>query len=124
MNEHLMEILARQIVTSLPEQKRQVYDFIVNLEDSLASQSQTSDQFMSLLVKHAPHRQAAKHFQTTSETIMGMMREIEIEIDHRLKEQLQTVQWIDRTDETLSKSGKTETISHFLFLMKPIQSKL
>jgi hypothetical protein len=45
MNEKLMEIFARNIVASLPTEKRRVYQFIESIEDRLAQQSETKEQF-------------------------------------------------------------------------------
>ena len=118
MNSHLMEIVAREIVAALPDQKRILYQYIENMENSLAERCQTSEQFMSLLVKHAPHEQAAKHFNIPREKIIMMMREIEKEIDHKLNEKLKNVQWIDRTEETRAKKGDdSNRRKYFLFVM-------
>ncbi|WP_349727777.1 hypothetical protein [Peribacillus frigoritolerans] len=45
MNERLMEFLLRDEVTRLSGVKKQVYEFIVNEEDYLASKADTVDQF-------------------------------------------------------------------------------
>jgi hypothetical protein len=81
MNGYVMEILARDIVKSLPSRKRDMYQFVVLREDELARQASTFDEFMSLLIRHAPHRQAADHFHLTFGEFMVEMREIEKEIE-------------------------------------------
>lgn len=114
MNEHLMEILARDLVAGLPPYKREVYQYVVGIEDELASRSETSEQFMSLLVKHTPHKQAAAHFNMTYGQLMKLMREIETEIDAKLKKKLKQVQWIDYSEQL--KSG-TQKKMEFLLLI-------
>ncbi|RIW29010.1 hypothetical protein D3H55_20010 [Bacillus salacetis] len=99
MNEHLMEMMARDIVAALPSQKRDVYQYVVGIEDELASQSQTTEQFMSLLAKHTPHKQAASHFNMTYGQLMKIMREIETEIDLQLKRKIKKVEWVDCSDQ-------------------------
>jgi hypothetical protein len=98
MNGYLMEILGRDIVKSLPSRKRDMYQYVIRREDELARQASTSDEFMSLLIKHAPHRQAADHFHLPFGEFMVEMREIEKEIEQQLSLKLQQVKWVDCTD--------------------------
>ena len=114
MNEHLIEILARDLVAGLAPYKREVYQYVVGIEDELASRSETSDQFMSLLVKHTPHKQAAAHFNMTYGELMMLMREIETEIDAKLKKKLKQVQWIDYTEQL---NPRTQSRMDFLLLI-------
>lgn len=118
MNGHLMEILAREIIAALPEDKRMLYRYIENMEDSLAEQSQTSEQFMSLLVKHAPHQKAAEHFNLSYEKVLLKMKTIEKEIDDKLNERLKKAKWVDRTQAVRAKRGIEQGKSaHFLFII-------
>ncbi|MGF2614814.1 hypothetical protein FZC84_08205 [Rossellomorea vietnamensis] len=118
MNEHLMEILARDIVAGLPPYKREVYEYVVRAEDELASQSETSDQFMSLLVKHSPHKQAAARFNMTYGQLIVLMREIESEIDEKLKEKEAKIKWIDYSDNFKGNSGASTNRSlQFMFMI-------
>lgn len=118
MNEHLMEILARDIVAALPSYKREVYQYVVGVEDELASQSNTSEQFMSLLVKHAPHKQAAARFNMTYGQLMVLMREIESEIDEKLKQKEAKAKWIDYTDKLQGNTAASKEKSmKFLFIV-------
>jgi hypothetical protein len=114
MNEHLMEILVRDIVAGIPQHKREVYQYVVGIEDELASQSHTSEHFMSLLVKHTPHKQAASRFNMTYGQLIKLMREIETEIDGQLKMKLKKFEWIDCTDEI--NSGTDGGMSFLFFI--------
>lgn len=62
MNAHMMEILTREAIKSLPPDQKAIYEYVVQLEDELAQQARTSEEFLALLVEHSPHRHAAKHF--------------------------------------------------------------
>ena len=68
--------------------RRPLYEFVTALEDEYASISATSEEFMQLLVKHAPHRQAAAHFSLSFGEFIQTMRKIEetinAEMDLRL----------------------------------------
>ncbi|MDG5471975.1 hypothetical protein P6709_09455 [Jeotgalibacillus sp. ET6] len=108
MNQHLMEIMARQIIGELPEDERQLYEYIIEMEDSLAAQSSTSDQFMTLLVKHSPHQQASDRFGLSFEKTMVKMKQIEMKIDDQLEEKMKRVKWTDVSAEVLgSKSNRS-----------------
>lgn len=118
MSEHLLEILTRNIVSSLSTERRQLYQFIVHLEDELAQQADTSDHFLSLLVKHAPHEQAAKRFNLPYGEVIKLMQEVENEIDEKLQLKIKKVKWIDCTEIIAKKREKTSRkTSLYLFVI-------
>ncbi|HAQ08181.1 MAG TPA: hypothetical protein DCR24_11915 [Bacillus bacterium] len=123
MNSNLMEILSREIIKSLPIEQREVYEYVVRLEDDLAQQAETSDEFMSLLVKHSPHRQAARHFNLTFGKLMALMREAETFINQQLERKLENVTWVDLTEQVLSreKDGK-DNVKYFYFSVNEVLS--
>ena len=100
MNERLMEFLLRDEVTKLSGVKKQVYEFIVNEEDYLASKADTVDHFMRLLVKHSPPRLAARHFNMSYGEIIRFMHDIEEELNERLEERCKKVKWMDYTEKS------------------------
>ncbi|GLI85208.1 hypothetical protein ANABIO32_29330 [Rossellomorea marisflavi] len=114
MNEHLMEIIGREIVASLPAPERSMYEFVTALEDEYASISATSEEFMQLLVKHAPHRQAAAHFSLSFGEFIQTMRKIEETINAEMDLRLSRMTWIDCTDRF--RQGDTQ---YFYFSMEP-----
>lgn len=123
MNTHLMEILSREIIKSLPLEQREVYEYVVRLEDDLAQQAETSDEFMSLLVKHAPHRQAARHFNLTFGQLMTLMREAETFINQQLERKMKNVTWLDFTEEVNSrKKVVNDKIKYFYFLVNEVHT--
>ncbi|MGD6817004.1 hypothetical protein ACQCVE_07940 [Metabacillus sp. 113a] len=98
MNEHVMEILVRTIVASLPEKEKDVYQYIVRTEDELARQSHTKEEFMGLLTRYSPHHQAAAHFNMSIEDTLKLMHMIEDKITERMEEKSQSYKWIDYSD--------------------------
>lgn len=117
MNEKLMEIFARNIVASLPTEKRRVYQFIESIEDRLAQQSETKEQFLNLLRELSPHRQAAKRFNMSIVETVKLMHEIENEINKKLEIKREKYKWIDFTEKVDKIHGKTNTNKkYFLFI--------
>ncbi|MGR3764072.1 hypothetical protein [Rossellomorea sp. NS-SX7] len=115
MNGYMMEILARDIVKSLSPRQRDMYQYVVQREDELARQASTSDEFMSLLIQHAPHRQAANHFQLTFGKFIVEMREIEREIDRQLTSKLEKVKWVDCTEVIESDGADSTNVKYYYF---------
>ncbi|KUP08846.1 hypothetical protein Q75_02120 [Bacillus coahuilensis p1.1.43] len=108
MNERLTEILARQVVESLPPFKKNLYKYVVDLEDELAQEATSRDQFMQLLKERKPHQQAASYFGMSFGAFVSLMREIEEEINEQLEIQLQSVKWLDLTDKLKSDSNNKQ----------------
>lgn len=118
MNEALLKILTREIVNSLSVERRQIYQFIIHLEDELAEQAETSDHFLSLLVKHAPHEQASNYFNRSPGDIIKVMKEIEQEIGEKLQLKVKKAKWIDYTEIITKKERKKSGKSlHYLFVI-------
>jgi hypothetical protein len=115
MNGYLKEILARDIVQSFPPLWRDMYQYVVRREDELARQASTSDEFMILLIQHAPHREAANYFHLSFGEFMAEMREIEKEIDRQLDRKLQQVKWVDCTDVMQHEEPESFDKKYFYF---------
>ncbi|AZB44088.1 hypothetical protein CEF21_18170 [Bacillus sp. FJAT-42376] len=98
MNEKLMEVLVRDIVSTLPDQKKELYRFIVRAEDELARQCHSKEQFMSLLTICSPYQQAAEKFHLSLEETWILMNGIEDEITAQLDQKLDRYKWIDFTE--------------------------
>ncbi|MGM7702098.1 hypothetical protein ACSVDE_10260 [Pseudalkalibacillus sp. Hm43] len=118
MNDYLSEMLIREIVKSLPEQKRKVYEYIVDKEEYLAQQSVTSAEFIDKLQMHSPYRQAAKHFRQPIREIDRLMKDIEKTIDAELHIKLNELQWLDCTDLV---SKNSERKAAFLLSWNPLK---
>ncbi|MBD1380764.1 hypothetical protein [Metabacillus arenae] len=99
MNDKMMEVFVRNIVASLPRNKRKLYQFIEGIEDSLAQQSETKEQFLALLKEQLPHLQAANRFNMSLDEIVKLMHEIEDEINEKLESRIKNYKWIDYTEQ-------------------------
>jgi len=97
MNERLIEFLLRSEVANLPEEKKQLYKFIVDAEDSLVDKAETADEFHQLLLKHSPFEQAVRHFNLPFKEIVYLMDEIESELNRKVNRRSEKVEWIDYT---------------------------
>jgi len=97
-----MEIFARNIVASLPTNKRRLYQFIESIEDRLAQQSDTKEQFLTLLKEQSPHQQAADRFNMSLDETVKLMHEIEDEINEKLERKIKNYKWIDCTEQVYS----------------------
>ncbi|WP_436371453.1 hypothetical protein [Cytobacillus sp. BC1816] len=114
MNSHLMEIFSREIVKSLPPKQKEIYEYVVDLEEELAQKASTSEEFMALLVKHSPHRQAAEHFNLSFGQLMMIMHEIEDIISRELENKLNQVTWVEITDSVRARK-KGNKVKYFYF---------
>jgi hypothetical protein len=112
MNERLVDIIIREIVSGLAPEDRDLYRYVTDIEDRLAQQSETSDQFMSLLLKHSPHKQAAEKFNLGVTETYQRMQMIEREINKLVEERRTRMKWIDLTDR-LDADGQRQL---FLFI--------
>ncbi|MCC5801669.1 hypothetical protein [Rossellomorea vietnamensis] len=123
MNENLMEILTREIVNSLPREEREMYQYVIRMEDELAQQAATSEEFMSLLIQNAPHQQAANHFQLTYGQFMVKMRGIEKDIHEQLDMVIDQVQWFDYTNMMRKEAAAPKNMKFFYFDMGRLHTK-
>ena len=118
MNEQLAGVLLKGLIAALPEEKRVLYEFIVQIEDTLAQQAETSGHFLSLLVKHAPYKQAAMHFGCSYEEINRKMKEIESELDEQLHIKINRTKWLDCTNAVIKKKeAEQKRSSLYLFIV-------
>ncbi|WP_079504587.1 hypothetical protein [Mesobacillus jeotgali] len=123
MNSHLMEILSREIIKTLPNEQRDVYEYVVKLEDQLANQASTSEEFMGLLVKHSPHRKAARQFNLSFGQLMALMTEAEHFINRQLERKLENAIWIDLTEKVHSRNhGSNDNVKYFYFSVNEAHS--
>ncbi|MFZ7825806.1 MULTISPECIES: hypothetical protein [Priestia] len=117
MNEKILEIFARNIVNHLPSNKRKLYQFIEGIEDSLAQQSETKKQFLTLLKEQLPHLQAAKRFSMSLDEIMKLMHEIEDEINEKLETKIKSYKWIDYTEQVQGNQVETNKNTQYFLVL-------
>ncbi|MGM0920481.1 MAG: hypothetical protein ACQEWW_04515 [Bacillota bacterium] len=117
MNEKLMNILTRSIIAGLPQKKKNLYQYIESLEDRLASQCETKEQFLNLLIQRSPFQQAANHFCMTVDETYRLMKQIENEINRELEKKIDKHKWIDYTEKVIKNQEKTkQKMKYFLFV--------
>ncbi len=115
MNDGMMAYLLRCEVARLTDEQRQLYRFITDLEDTLAEQAETVDEFRTLLTRHSPFEQAACHFNRSFAEISKEMYKIEAELGDKIDVRCERAKWIDYTDRFVGKSDQGEK-QVFLFL--------
>jgi len=116
MNERLIEFLLRSEVANLSKEKKQLYKFIVDAEDSLVEIAETVDEFQHLLVKHSPYELAVHHFNLPFKEIVYMMDEIETELNRRVSKRCEKVEWIDYTYQFFQNATANSSRRIYLFI--------
>lgn len=119
LKESHMEILIRETVKQLPRKKKNIYQYIIDIEESLAKQAKTKKEFLSLLSTQLPHQQAASHFNMSLVEVVQIMQEIEDDLSKMLDSKGKKYKWIDYTDiifPTHLETEKEKTMQYFLCL--------
>lgn len=116
MNDQLMELLLKSEVKQLPEDKKRLYQFIIDIEDSLVEKSNTADEYLQLLTAHSPYAIASRHFNIPFSTIAKLMNDIEEELSERIEERCKKIRWIDYTEQLIGASDENNRRQIFLFM--------
>lgn len=115
MNDGMIAYLLKSEVAKLGEEQRQLYRFIIELEDALAEQAATVEEFRHLLVLHSPFEQAAYRFNRSFKEISAMMQQIEAELGDKIEARRERAKWLDYTDRFAGEVGQ-EDKQVFLFI--------
>lgn len=115
MNEYLQKILTENILSTLPEQQKDLYHYVIKMEDDIAEEVDSEEQFMNHLRSVSPHKRAAKHFNMTLFELLNVMKQVEEEISRQLIPMMDAVKWKDCTEIVLSKSQLKE--NHKVFFV-------
>ncbi|AUD15093.1 MULTISPECIES: hypothetical protein [unclassified Planococcus (in: firmicutes)] len=115
MNDGMIAYLLKSEVAKLGEEQRQLYRFIIELEDALAEQADTVEEFRRLLVLHSPFEQAAYRFNRSLKEIATMMQQIEAELGDKIEARRERAKWLDYTDRFAGEAGQ-EDKQVFLFI--------
>ncbi|MGR9049714.1 hypothetical protein ACQ4XT_13895 [Halobacillus faecis] len=108
MSDYLMKTLTDHIVRTLPQKKREIYNYVIKMEDEIAEEVTSSGEFMDRLKHDSPHKRAAEHFDLTLFELLQMMKEMEEEIACQLASKMDDVKWIDCTDIIRARSNVKE----------------
>lgn len=95
MNERLMDFLMKSELARLPEEKRKLYQFVTEAEDSLAEQAASVDEFYSLVLADSPVNAAMNYFQWSYDQVVEVLMDVEEELDRRIKQRSNRVKWIE-----------------------------
>lgn len=115
MNDGMIAYLLKSEVAKLGEEQRQLYRFIIELEDALAEQADTVEEFRRLLVLHSPFEQAAYRFNRSLKEIATMMQQIEAELGDKIEARRERAKWLDYTERFAGEAGQ-EDKQLFLFI--------
>ncbi|MBT2583242.1 hypothetical protein [Planococcus sp. ISL-109] len=115
MNDGMIAYLLKSEVARLTDEQRQLYRFITGLEDALAEQADTAEEFRSLLTIHSPFEQAAYRFNRSFAEVSKMMQKIESELGDKIEARCERAKWLDYTDCFVGESGRADK-QVFLFV--------
>ncbi|MGM0896578.1 MAG: hypothetical protein ACQEV0_01685 [Bacillota bacterium] len=115
MNDGMIAYLLKCEVAKLGDEQRQLYRFITDLEDALAEQADTVEEFRSLLAIHSPFEQAAYRFNRSFTEISTMMQKIEAELGEKIETRRERAKWLDYTDCLVGEAGQADK-QVFLFM--------
>ncbi|WP_082235433.1 hypothetical protein [Halobacillus massiliensis] len=98
MNIYLINILTEKIVATLPKEQREIYNYVIKMEDQMAEESVTKEEFMVRLKSESPHERAARHFNMTFYDLLQTVDQIDREIANQLDTKIKSVSWKDYTE--------------------------
>ena len=116
MNERLMDFLLKSEIARLPEEKRKLYQFVTEAEDSLAEKATTVDEFYSLVLADSPVNAAMNYFQWPYDKVVATLMAVEEELDWKIKQRTKRVKWIEFKAERDSKAIDEGNKQLFLFI--------
>lgn len=116
MNDRLMELLLKSEVRKLPENKKRLYQFIIDMEDRLVEKSNTVEEYLQLFTAYSPYEIASRHFNMPFSMITKLMNEIEEELSERIEERCRKVRWYDYTNQLIGASSEKSKAQLFLFM--------
>ncbi|GGD23047.1 hypothetical protein [Pontibacillus salipaludis] len=110
MSDYLVKQLTDKIVRALPKEKKDIYNYVMRMEDDIEKEVATSAEFLDYLRSEAPHKLAAEHFELTLSELLQIMKDVEIDIDQQLTSMMNEVKWVDCTDFFYSASKKNQKV--------------
>lgn len=116
MNERLMDFLLKSEIARLPEEKRKLYQFVTEAEDSLAEKAGTVDEFYSLVLADSPVNAAMNYFQWSYDKVVAMLMAVEGELDQKIRQRSKRVKWIEFGAEQNPKGMDEGNKRLFLFI--------
>lgn len=110
MNERLMDFLLKTEIARLPEEKKKLYEFVTEAEDSLAEKAGSMDEFYNLVLTDSPINSAMHYFQWPYDKVVTILMDVERELDWKIKMRSKRVKWIEfkqkRDPKTMDEGNK------------------
>ncbi|WP_318615705.1 hypothetical protein [Sporosarcina sp. YIM B06819] len=116
MNERLMASLLRSEVKNLSEERRNLYQFVIEIEDFLVQSADTPDHFLNILVEYSPYELAGRHFDLPINKVVRLINTIEIELTEKVEIRCKRLKWIDYTDHLQQKANEGGKKQLFLLI--------
>lgn len=116
MNDRLIKSLLRSEVRKPSEEKRSLYQFVIEIEDCLAQSADTVDHFLSLLVEYSPYELAGRHFDLPIQKVVHLVTAIEVELTEKIETRCGKMKWVDYTDHLLQTAEEGGSKQLFLFI--------
>lgn len=104
MNEIALHFAAQAEIQKLPEKQREIYEYVVNYEESLADRAATEEEFKVLLLSREPYEAAAQLFRMTGLEIVEIVNHCERQIQTNVSERMKRVGWFKLEQGTATHS--------------------
>ncbi|WJE16290.1 hypothetical protein QRD89_02750 [Halobacillus sp. ACCC02827] len=105
MSHYLRNILKKNVLLQMNPDKRELYTYVIQMEDELAETVSTPDDFIRLISSDQPHRKAARRFGMTLFELLQTMKDLERDIHQHTLEMEAAVRWIDYTEKMGREDG-------------------
>lgn len=93
MNEIALHFAAQSEIRKLPERQREIYEFVITYEESLADLATTEEEFKVLLLSREPYEAAAQKFHMSGASIVNTVNSCERKIQANVNERMKRVGW-------------------------------
>ncbi|WP_101845299.1 hypothetical protein [Halobacillus sp. Marseille-P3879] len=103
LSDYLIKLLTDKIVGTLTKDQKEIYNYVTQMEEDVAEEVTTEQDFLVRLKSDSPHERAARHFDMTFLELINKINRIDEEIARQLETKLDLVRWIDCTELVRSK---------------------
>lgn len=93
MNAIALHFAAQSEIRKLPKKHREIYEYVVSYEESLADRAASEEEFKVLLLSREPYEAAAKTFNLSGAKIVEIVNSQERHIQSKVQERMAKVKW-------------------------------
>lgn len=112
----LVNLLYRSAISSLPANKREIYQYVESKELELEELAVSEKHFVQLMYNHSPFKEAARYFSLDIATVKKIMDEAQAEIDSVIVRRINGLKWIDYSADGKQSSKHPRKKWTFVFL--------